>query len=103
MGGKTVFVKNSSERDTASEILGSRSVLDAGAFRSDSEPKYYMSRTVYRYVPMMQLQASLVNSAIGNRTSPDKYLSPRQLEILSHNIVATDTQSIMVPQAKVAP
>ena len=80
---KTVFVKNSSERDTASEILGSRSVLDAGAFRSDSEPKYYMSRTVYRYVPMMQLQASLVNSAIGNRTSPDKYLSPRQLEILS--------------------
>ncbi len=79
----TVFVKNSSERNTASEILGSRSVLDAGTFRSDSEPKYYMSRTVYRYVPMMHLQASLVNSAIGNRTSPDKYLSPRQIKILS--------------------
>ncbi len=80
---KTVFIKNDSERKTAEQALGSGSVLDAGTFRSDNEPKYYMSKTVYRYVPMMRLQASLVNSAIGNRTSPDKYLSPRQLKILS--------------------
>jgi len=80
---RTVFVKNDSERKAAENILGSSSVLDAGTFRSDNEPKYYMSKTVYRYVPMIQLQASLVNSAIGNRTSPDKYLSPRQLKILS--------------------
>ncbi len=43
-----------------------------------------MSKTVYRYVPMLQLQASLVNSAIGSRSSPDIYLSPRQLIILSY-------------------
>ena len=80
---RTVFVKNDLERKTAEEILGRGSVLNAGTFRSDNEPKYYMSKTIYRYVPMTQLQASLVNSAIGNRISPNKHLSPRQLEILS--------------------
>lgn len=78
-----VFVKNSAERADAGEVLGKSSVLDAGTFRPDNEPKYYMSKTVYRYIPMISLQASLVNSAIGNRTSPDRYLSPRQLEMLS--------------------
>ena len=68
---KTVFVKNGFEKTTAGEVLGSRSVLDAGTFRSDSEPKYYMSKTYYKYVPMTELQSSLVNSAIGNRISPD--------------------------------
>jgi hypothetical protein len=81
---KKVFVKNSTERITAEKLLGGSSVLDAGSFRSDNEPKYYMSKTVYRYVPMLQLQASLVNSAIGSRSSPDIYLSPRQLIILSY-------------------
>jgi len=80
---KTVFVKNDSERKTAEKILASNSVLNVGTFRLDNEPKYYTSKTVYRYLPLTQLQASLVNSAIGNRTSPDKYLSPRQLKILS--------------------
>ncbi len=80
---KVVYVKNSSERAAAEQILGKSSVLDAGTFRQDNEPKYYMSKTLYRYIPMMPLQASLVNSAIGNRISPDRYLSPRQLEILS--------------------
>jgi len=81
---KKVFVKNSTERIIAEKLLGGGSVLDAGSFRSDNEPKYYMSKTVYRYVPMMQLQASLINSAIGSRRSPDIYLSPRQLKILSY-------------------
>ncbi len=81
---KSVFVKNKAEREAAEQLLGSGSVLEAGTFRSDSEPKYYMSKTVYKYVPMTDLQSSLVNSAIGNRISPDRYLSPRQLELLSY-------------------
>jgi len=80
---KTVFVKNSAEREIAEHLLGGSSVHEAGTFRSDSEPKYYMSKTIYRYVPMTPLQASLVNSSIGKRISPDSYLSPRQLGILS--------------------
>ena len=80
---KYVFAINKEQRTVAEDILGQRAVSDAGSFRSDNEPKYYMLKTQYRYVPMTALQASLVNSAIGHRVSPDRYLSPRQLELYS--------------------
>ncbi len=51
-------------------------------FRMDKEPKYYLSNSVYRFIPMTQLQATKVNAKIGSRQSPDKYLSPRQLKLL---------------------
>ncbi|MCC7465173.1 MAG: thioredoxin family protein [Saprospiraceae bacterium] len=51
-------------------------------FRIDSEPKYYMAQTDYRFIPMTSLQACRANSLIGNRQSPDELLSPRQLALL---------------------
>jgi len=80
---KYVFAMNREQHKIAEDILGKSSVSDSGDFRPDHEPKYYMSKTRYRYVPMTELQASLVNSALGRRISPDKYLSPRQLELYS--------------------
>ena len=38
----------------------------------------------YIYIPMTSLQASKVNSAIGNGKSPDHLLSERQLQLLSY-------------------
>lgn len=69
--------------EIAEKMVGHYSVSKAGTFRLDSEPKYYMSQTKYKYIPMTNLQFSLVNSAIGKRQSPDKFLSQRQLQILS--------------------
>ena len=77
-----VFTINSKQKQIAEELVGSRSVSDAGSFRPDGEPKYYMSKTNYRYLPMTKLQSSLVNSALGDRQSPKKYLSLRQLQLL---------------------
>ena len=54
-----------------------------GKFRPDNQPKYYTYNTDYKYVPMTNLQALKVNTALSNRLSPDEYLSPRQLELLS--------------------
>lgn len=51
-------------------------------FRSDREPKYYLSQTDYRFVPMTTLQACRANSLVGNSQSPDALLSPRQLDLL---------------------
>jgi Thioredoxin-like len=51
-------------------------------FRSDREPKYYLSKTDYRFVPMTSLQACRSNSLVGNSQSPDEWLSPRQLAVL---------------------
>ena len=78
-----VFARDSGQRETAISIVGESSVSQVSAFRPDSEPKYYLSKTLYRYLPMTQAQASRVNSAIGKRQSPDSYLSPRQLRLLN--------------------
>ena len=51
-------------------------------FRADNEPKYYLSKTDYRYLPMTTLQACRVNSLIGQNQSPEVLLSARQLKLL---------------------
>lgn len=51
-------------------------------FKPDREPKYYLSKTDYRYVPMTSLQACRANSLVGKGQSPETVLSPRQLGLL---------------------
>lgn len=52
-------------------------------FRPDREPKYYLSKTIYRHIPMTSMQATQVNSLIGNQKTPDHLLSNRQLNLLA--------------------
>ncbi len=79
-----VYTNNKAHKKIANNIVGKGSVSALGTFRADSEPKYYMSKTPYRFIPMTPLQASRVNSAIGFRQSPDKFLSERQTQLLSY-------------------
>ncbi len=53
-----------------------------GAFKADREPKYYIYKSEFRHLPMTNLQALKVNTAISKQISPVEYLSPRQLELL---------------------
>ena len=78
-----VFFHTKGQRDTAAGIVGESSVSQESTFRPDRQPKYYLSKTIYRYLPMTATQASRVNSAIGSMHSPDRYLSPGQLTLLS--------------------
>ncbi|NIS08168.1 MAG: peptide-methionine (S)-S-oxide reductase [Candidatus Dadabacteria bacterium] len=84
-GGKAdhVFAANEDQKRIAKKLIGKDRVSNEKSFMLDREPKYYMSKTHYKYVPMTPLQASLVNSAVGKRQSPHKYLSQRQLGILN--------------------
>ena len=50
-------------------------------FRSDKEPKYYLSGTNWKYVPMTTLQACRANSLAGQGQSPEPVLSPRQIAL----------------------
>lgn len=52
------------------------------AFRNDHQPKYYLSQTPYRFIPMTALQACRANSLVGAGKTPDDIFSPRQLEFL---------------------
>jgi len=78
-----VYVNNQQQKKSAEKIVGSSSISNEKSFRLDKDPKYYLSRTFYQYIPMIPLQAVKVNSAIGEGISPDRYLSPRQLELVN--------------------
>ena len=47
------------------------------------DEKYYLQHTNYKYLPLTELQKARVNSALGNRQSAEKYLSPKQLTWLN--------------------
>lgn len=54
----------------------------SGNARPDSTPKYYLSKSRYKYISMTELQKCRVNSALAEGQSPDEFLSPRQLATL---------------------
>lgn len=78
----TVYTADETQSEATKSILGKGKVADLGKFKQDKEPKYYLGKTVYRFVPMTQIQATKVNSLIGQRQLPDTLLSPRQLALL---------------------
>lgn len=53
-------------------------------FNLDKDPQYYLKHSAYKYVPMLPIQASKVNSVIAQGQPPLHYLSPRQIEIYNH-------------------
>jgi hypothetical protein len=50
-------------------------------FRSDREPKYYLSHTDWKSVPMTSLQACRANNLVGQNQSPECVLSPHQIAL----------------------
>ncbi len=76
-----VFTRNDAQQKVAAGAGVSAQRSDENV-RPDREPKYYLSRTPMRAVPMMPLQAARVNARIGHSQDAKALLSPRQLEIL---------------------
>lgn len=72
--------------DDQREVKAAKSVKVAsaakGKFRPDREPKYYLSKTDLRFVPMTDLQALKINRALAQRQTVESLMSSRQLEIL---------------------
>ena len=77
-----VFTEDNNQITSVEKIVGKKSASKKSKFRLDKEPKYYMSKSVYRFIPMTPLQAAKVNSKIGKGQSPDALLSPKQLKLL---------------------
>lgn len=76
-----VFTEGGEQAKAAADVVGRSATSPAGDYRTDHEPKYYLSRTHWRYVPMTPLQSARANSLIGQRKSPAEVLSPRQIEL----------------------
>lgn len=55
---------------------------NSGNFRHDHTPKYFISNSPYRYIPMSETQASRINSLLGQHKDARTLLSPTQLNWL---------------------
>jgi len=76
-----VFTNNKNQSDLAKSVVG-KTVSSSSNFRLDADPKYYLSKTDYQYIPMSSLQAVIANAEIGKGSNPAYIFSERQLKYL---------------------
>jgi len=76
-----VYTHNETQKAAATAMLGQGQTGSRSAFRPGREPKYYLSKTHYRFVPMTPLQAARANALIGQGRPPEGVLSLRQIEL----------------------
>ena len=77
-----VYTRDDAQQETASRLMGGDAMRSDDAIRVDKEPKYYMSQTVFKHLPMTALQAARVNAAIDRKQDPKRFLSPKQIAML---------------------
>jgi hypothetical protein len=77
-----VFTNDPNQKSAAEKVLGKNAVANTSNFRLDNDRKYYLSKTIYRFVPMTSLQAARANALVGKGKSPDEILSPKQVEFV---------------------
>lgn len=76
------YVENKVQQNTAEEYFTDSKIKETNKFRLDGEPKYYLSKTLYKNVPMLPLQRIRVNHALYNNKNPEQYLSSSQIALL---------------------
>ncbi|WP_435622926.1 VPGUxxT family thioredoxin-like (seleno)protein, type 2 [Flagellimonas sp.] len=57
---------------------------------------YYLRHTDYKYLPLTPLQQTKINSALGSRTNPNRYLSPKQQNWLKEIKVSSFKSKILM-------
>ena len=73
------YTINDKQAEIAKKVLGANRVAASKKFRPDSEVKYYLSKTDYRFLPMSPKQKIYINHAIAYGKDPKQYLSPSQI------------------------
>lgn len=77
-----VFARSAAQKQAAEKLVNQNVKRTDDAIRVDKQPKYYLSNTPFKHVPMTELQACRVNSALGEKHDGRVYLSKRQIELL---------------------
>ena len=71
-------------------------ITDNGKYRTaTNDIQYYLQHSYYKFLPLTTLQKTKINSALGNRASADKYLSPKQLTWLKELKYAKTTPRVL--------
>lgn len=53
------------------------------SYRIDKDPQYYLKQTDYKYLPLTNLQKTKINTALSQKKTAEKYLSPQQVQWLN--------------------
>ncbi len=78
--GDEVYTNDPVEVRQAKITLGKSKVHPQKTFKPDKTPKYYLSKTPYKYVQMTALQACRANSMIAKGQNCDSIFSPGQMK-----------------------
>ena len=80
-----VFTHNKNQFEIAKTAVQSKAEQASGPMRDAkaSDQKYYLSHTIYKYLPLTELQATKINVLAKQRKQANSLLSPRQLQILT--------------------
>ncbi|MEM7370548.1 MAG: VPGUxxT family thioredoxin-like (seleno)protein, type 2 [Bacteroidota bacterium] len=85
MGGREVVKVTYDKQITSTDALTTHAqqaqcspIRKSQGYRPDKDPQYYLKHSDYKYLPLTDLQKTKINSALGQRKSPDVYLSPTQ-------------------------
>jgi len=76
------FTRMDEHQLIASGMMSTRTQRSEQFSVPDKEPKYRMRSTPYRAIPMSPLQQTRVNSAVSDKKDAQRFLSPRQLQLL---------------------
>ncbi len=79
-----IYVDTEARVAEVKKMAATKPVRKASKFRLDREPKYYLSKTIYKYLPMSPMQSVKANVLVGQGKKPDTILSPRQLAMLQY-------------------
>lgn len=82
---QSVWTTTTAQLETARRVSGEKATALTAEPKPDREPKYYLLQTPLRALPMTPTQAARCNAELapGHNGKPERWLSPRQLELLA--------------------
>ncbi|MEM8909937.1 MAG: hypothetical protein AAGD05_18960, partial [Bacteroidota bacterium] len=79
-----IFVHSPAQKAIAEKQFDAHKIKALSDFRADREPQYYLSKSLYRYLPLLPIQASRINARIAQRAEVGSLLSPSQQVFIRH-------------------
>lgn len=80
---QTVFTRSDKQQEIAAELVGKQAVRCDDKVKADKDQKYYLAKSNLRFIPLTELQATRINSALGQKQNAKDFLSPSQLKLLA--------------------
>jgi hypothetical protein len=79
-----VFAHTDDQLNIANKLVGNRAVKASSPYRDakPSDQKYYLAQSIYRHLPLTEIQATKINALVKQNKTADSLLSPRQLALL---------------------